>query len=69
MKNCDSCSRPAEWVAYAAFDSDERVTSPFPHVARYPAPMIRACNTHFIGLMWMDLQYPGTTGQFVVRSA
>lgn len=64
---CDNCPEPAEWIAFAAYDACGGPGLAHPHVARYAAPMIRACNTHLIGRMWFDVQLPGTTGQFVVR--
>lgn len=67
MTKCDSCDKPAKWLAFAVYDVDDGAVHPI--LARYPAPMIRACNEHFIGKMWWDLKQGGTTGQFVVRPA
>lgn len=67
MTACDHCHDPAHWLVFAAYDTDssDRV---HPHVARYPAPLARACDTHLPGAFAADLNAHAATGQWVVRA-
>jgi hypothetical protein len=70
MPPCDSCDRPAVWLAFAAYDVSYGPGGPVlvhPWVARYPAPMVRACTEHLLGLLTTDSYAEGSTGQWLVR--
>lgn len=66
--DCDSCSEPALWYVYAAYDIPTP-TAPHPTMARYPGAMFRVCNDHLTVLMAQDSQTDGTTKQWVVKPA
>lgn len=66
---CDKeiCSKEAMWIVYAAYDLDTRSAAVHPNLARYPAPMIRACSSHVIDLMQDDARKGASTKQWVVK--
>lgn len=62
---CDLCDVEAAWLAFAAYDIEP--TAAHLRVARYPAPMIRACAEHFTVMLADDADAPGSTGQWIVK--
>jgi hypothetical protein len=69
---CDACTADAAWLAYAAFPAEQPHDAPppiHPTVARYPAPMIRACNNHLTDRLTRDTEFTGSTAQWVIVPA
>lgn len=63
---CDRCTADAVWAVFAAHDSGSGL-EPHPLVARYPAPMIRACADHLHAALADDIDLPASTLQWVIR--
>lgn len=66
---CDNetCFEEAVWTVYAAYDTDKLSVDVHPHLARYPMPMIRACNNHVIDLLMKDTKHQASTKQWVIK--
>jgi len=62
---CDRCDNEARYLVYAAYP----VGTPddvHPRMARFPAPMIRACGPHLDAHLDADAQAPLSTYAWVV---
>jgi len=65
--NCDydGCELPMRLRAYASYNADAGENI-HPLHARYPMPMIRACQSHLGHLMLHDADGPASTFQWLV---
>lgn len=66
MTVCDECGEPVLFRVYAAYDVAGRDDG-HPRVARYTAPIIRACGRHLVERIERDQGAFGHTAQYVIR--
>lgn len=68
---CDKkeCDEESVWTIYAAHDVKCPMVDVHPHFARYPMPMIRACNEHVVNMLMDDTKKLATTAQWVIKPA
>ncbi len=67
MTACDRCGEPATWLAFAAYDTGNPAGDDIhPRLARYPAPLVRACTDHLAALVLADAATDLSTGQWVL---
>lgn len=62
---CEFCTDRAKWLAYASYDIPTREVHP--RVARYPSPMVAACNDHLLPFLEGDSVKTASTRQWVLK--